>query len=288
MSLFSFCICLVKLLNISFCYDTLVSIRGCNLMQLYELDTKITDKSYNLLDSYIKEQKETNISRINEIRIKCRNILEKNGIFEDRKNGIVYESMENELKKLAANIDNFNENNLEELAKRKIDNSIENITAKIDCLEQNSNFIYSNEEYSLNRASSENSVRNLLFNYFENYRANTIDILLKSGYSQNTIDNIEDDILEYTTSKNSDVLTEKFTQDGINSFFGLNESLNKLSENILSEAEARYNCQFNGIVYDELKEKRENIRQKVKKIEELTYQINSIEAKLSQMSGSSF
>ena len=288
MSLFSFCICLVKLLNISFCYDTLVSIRGCNLMQLYELDTKITDKSYNLLDSYIKEQKETNISRINEIRIKCRNILEKNGIFEDRKNGIVYESMENELKKLAANIDNFNENNLEELAKRKIDNSIENITAKIDCLEQNSNFIYSNEEYSLNRVSSENSVRNLLFNYFENYRANTIDILLKSGYSQNTIDNIEDDILEYTTSKNSDVLTEKFTQDGINSFFGLNESLNKLSENILSEAEARYNCQFNGIVYDELKEKRENIRQKVKKIEELTYQINSIEAKLSQMSGSSF
>ena len=257
-------------------------------MQLYELDTKITDKSYNLLDSYIKEQKETNISRINEIRIKCRNILEKNGIFEDRKNGIVYESMENELKKLAANIDNFNENNLEELAKRKIDNSIENITAKIDCLEQNSNFIYSNEEYSLNRASSENSVRNLLFNYFENYRANTIDILLKSGYSQNTIDNIEDDILEYTTSKKSDVLTEKFTQDGINSFFGLNESLNKLSENILSEAEARYNCQFNGIVYDELKEKRENIRQKVKKIEELTYQINSIEAKLSQMSGSSF
>lgn len=288
MSLFSFCICLVKLLNISFCYDTLVSIRGCNLMQLYELDTKITDKSYNLLDSYIKEQKETNISRINEIRIKCRNILEKNGIFEDRKNGIVYESMENELKKLAANIDNFNENNLEELAKRKIDNSIENITAKIDCLEQNSNFIYSNEEYSLNRVSSENSVRNLLFNYFENYRANTIDILLKSGYSQNTIDNIEDDILEYTTSKNSDVLTEKFTQDGINSFFGLNESLNKLSENILSEAEARYNCQFNGIVYDELKEKRENIRQKVKKIEELTYQINSIESKLSQMSGSSF
>ena len=288
MSLFSFCICLVKLLNISFCYDTLVSIRGCNLMQLYELDTKITDKSYNLLDSYIKEQKETNISRINEIRIKCRNILEKNGIFEDRKNGIVYESMENELKKLAANIDNFNENNLEELAKRKIDNSIENITAKIDCLEQNSNFIYSNDEYSLNRVSSENSVRNLLFNYFENYRANTIDILLKSGYSQNTIDNIEDDILEYTTSKNSDVLTEKFTQDGINSFFGLNESLNKLSENILSEAEARYNCQFNGIVYDELKEKRENIRQKVKKIEELTYQINSIESKLSQMSGSSF
>ena len=257
-------------------------------MQLYELDTKITDKSYNLLDSYIKEQKETNISRINEIRVKCRNILEKNGIFEDRKNGIVYESMENELKKLAANIDNFNENNLEELAKRKIDNSIENITAKIDCLEQNSNFIYSSDEYSLNRVSSENSVRNLLFNYFENYKANTIDILLKSGYSQNTIDSIEDDILEYTTSKNSDVLTEKLTQDGINSFFGLNESLNKLSESILSEAEARYNCQFNGIVYDELKEKRENIRQKVKKIEELTYQINSIETKLSQMSGSGF
>ena len=244
-------------------------------MQLYELDTKITDKSYNLLDSYIKEQKETNISRINEIRVKCRNILEKNGIFEDRKNGIVYESMENELKKLAANIDNFNENNLEELAKRKIDNSIENITAKIDCLEQNSNFIYSSDEYSLNRVSSENSVRNLLFNYFENYKANTID-------------SIEDDILEYTTSKNSDVLTEKLTQDGINSFFGLNESLNKLSESILSEAEARYNCQFNGIVYDELKEKRENIRQKVKKIEELTYQINSIETKLSQMSGSGF
>ena len=59
-------------------------------MQIYNLDSKITSKSNSLLNCYIESQKELDISRINEIRIDCRNILEKNGIFEDRKNGAVY------------------------------------------------------------------------------------------------------------------------------------------------------------------------------------------------------
>ena len=76
-------------------------------MQIYNLDNKITSKSNSLLNCYIESQKELDTSRINEIRIKCRNILEKNGIFEDRKNGAIYIAMENELKKLEDNIRGF-------------------------------------------------------------------------------------------------------------------------------------------------------------------------------------
>lgn len=252
-------------------------------MKLYNLDTKITDKSYELLNNHIEEQRELDSIRVGEIRIKCRNILEKNGIFEDKKNGIVYENMENELKKLAYNISYFNENNLEEVTKNKIDDSIDDIAAKLECLEQNSDFVYSKEDYTFNKAYNERNIKNLLFSYFENYKANTVEILLKKGYSQNTVDNIEEDILEYTTSKNSDILTEKFIQDGMKNMISLNESLFNLSNSILNEAEARFNCQVRGIVYDELKEKRDNVREKAKRVADLIYQISSLEAKTNQI-----
>ena len=58
-------------------------------MHLYNLDTKVTDKSYEILNSHIEDQRQLDTLRINEIRSKCRDILERNGIFEDRKNGIV-------------------------------------------------------------------------------------------------------------------------------------------------------------------------------------------------------
>ncbi len=248
-------------------------------MQLYNLDTKVTDKSYKILNNCIEEQRALDSTRIGEIRAKCRSILEKNGIYEDKKNGIVYQNMENELKKLEKNIAFFNENNFEEMTKNKIDASIENITAKIECLEQKSDFIYSDEKYTFNRAYNENAIRNMLFNYFETYKANTIELLLKRGYSQNTLDNIEDDILEYSTSKNSDILTEKFTQDGFKSISSLKVSLDELSSNILNEAEARFNCQLSGTVYDELKEKRDLVKNKAAKVKELIYQINSIDLK---------
>ena len=252
-------------------------------MQIYNLDNKITSKSNSLLNCYIESQKELDTSRINEIRIKCRNILEKNGIFEDRKNGAIYIAMENELKKLEDNIGFFNESNLEEMTRSKIDSSIENISLKLESLEQDTHFNFVESDYILDRAFNETNIRNMLFSYFERYKANTIELLLKRGYSQNTIDNIEEDILDYVTSKNSDILTEKFTQDGIKNINSLNSSLDELSNKILDEAEIRYNCEISGQVYDELKEKRDSVRQKALKLQDLMYQIKSLDVKAKQI-----
>ena len=252
-------------------------------MQIYNLDNKITNKSNSLLNCYIESQKELDTSRINEIRIKCRNILEKNGIFEDRKNGAIYIAMENELRKLEDNISYFNEGNLEEMTRANIDSSIENISLKLESLEQDTPFNFVEAEYTLDRAFNETNIRNMLFSYFERYKANTIELLLKRGYSQNTIDNIEEDILDYVTSKNSDILTEKFTQDGIKNINSLNSSLDELSNKILDEAEIRYNCEISGQVYDELKEKRDSVRQKALKLQDLMYQIKSLDVKAKQI-----
>lgn len=254
-------------------------------MQLYNLDTKITDKSYKILDLYIEEQKNLDTSRISEIRARCRQILEKNGIFEDKKNSNIYQSMEKELKKLEQKISYFNETNFEETTKNYIENGIENITAKLESLEQNTEFAYINEEDTITKAYTESNIRSMLFTYFESYKANTIELLLKRGYSQNTLDDIEEDILEYSTSKNSDILTEKFTQDGIKSINMLNESLKQLSDSILTEAEARYNCQANGTIFDELKEKRDAIKEKALRLKDLIYQINSIDIKAQEIGG---
>ncbi|MBO5477881.1 MAG: hypothetical protein J6A15_09040 [Clostridia bacterium] len=253
-------------------------------MQLYNLDTKITDKSYKLLDFYLEEQRNLDTSRISEIRAKCRSILEKNGIFEDKKNGSVYQSMEKELKKLEQNIAYFNESNLEEMTKNEIELGIENIASKLESLEQNTDFVCASENSGITKAYTESNIRSMLFNYFESYKANTIELLLKRGYSQNTLDDIEEDILEYSTSKHSDILTEKFTQDGMKSVSSLSESLKQLSSSILDEAEARFNCQASGMVFDELKEKRDVIKEKALRIRDLIYQINSIDVKAEQIS----
>lgn len=253
-------------------------------MQIYNLDNKITSKSNSLLNCYIESQKELDTSRINEIRIKCRNILEKNGIFEDRKNGAIYIAMENELKKLEDNIGFFNESNLEEMTRSKIDSSIENISLKLESLEQDTPFNFVESDYILDRAFNETNIRNMLFSYFERYKANTIELLIKRGYSQNTIDSIEEDILDYVTSKNSDILTEKFTQDGIKNISSLNSSLDELSEKVLNEAEIRYNCEISGEVFDELKEKRDSVRQKALQLQDLMYQIKSLDVKARQIS----
>ena len=108
-------------------------------------------------------------------------------------------------------------------------------------------------------------------------------MLIKRGYSQSTIDNIEEDLLDYVTSKNSDILTEKFTQDGIKNINSLNDSLDELSEKILNEAEVRYNCDISGEVFDELKEKRDIVRQKALLLQDLMYQIKSLDVKAKQI-----
>ncbi|MGN1013224.1 MAG: hypothetical protein ACI4ON_05325 [Clostridia bacterium] len=253
-------------------------------MHLYNLDTKVTDKSYEILNSHIEDQRQLDTLRINEIRSKCRDILERNGIFEDRKNGIIYQVMEKELGNLERNIDYFNEYYLEELTKNKIDLSIDNITAKIDSLENNAEFYYEDDNSKYNKSSSESNIRNMLFTFFESYKNNTINLLSKAGYSQNTIDEIEEDILEYVTSKSSDVLTEKISQDRIKAVDALNQSLNELSVKVISEAEARYNCEVNGQVFDELKEKRDIIKAKAHRLEEIRMQIASLDIKSSEIS----
>lgn len=253
-------------------------------MHLYNLDTKVTDKSYEILNSHIEDQRQVDTLRVNEIRSKCRDILEKNGIFEDRKNGIIYQAMEKELGNLERNIDYFNEYYLEEITKNKIDISIENISSKIDSLENNIEFVYEDDYSKYNKASSEHNIKNMLFTFFESYKNNTVNLLLKSGYSPNAVDEIEDDILEYVTSKSSDVLTEKISQDRIKAVDSLNKSLNELSVKVINEAEARFNCEINGKVFDELKEKRDSIRIKAQKLEEIRKQIAGIDLKVNEIS----
>lgn len=254
-------------------------------MNLYNLDSKMTDKSYEILNNYLEEQKQQNMLRVNEIRNNCRDILERHGIFEDKKNGIIYQAMEKELINLEHNIDYFSEYNFEELTKNKIDSGIENISAKIDSLEHNIEFVYSDDDYRYNKAESENSLKNMLFTYFESYKANTINLLIKSGYSQNMLDDIEEDILEYVTSKATDILTEKLSQDRIKNYFSLNKELNDLSVNIINEAEARFKCDLNGTLFDELKEKRDSIRQKAQKLEDIRMQIASLDIKTNEING---
>ena len=116
-------------------------------MNLYNLDSKITDKSYEILNNHIEDQKQKNMIRVNEIRNNCRDILERHGIFEDKKNGIIYQAMEKELDNLERNIDYFSEYHFEELTKNKIDVGIENISSKIDSLVHNADFIYEDDGY---------------------------------------------------------------------------------------------------------------------------------------------
>lgn len=253
-------------------------------MNLYNLDSKVTDKSYEILNNHIEAQRQLDTLRVGEIRNNCRGILEKNGIFEDRKNGIIYQEMEKELGNLERNIDYFNEYYFEEITKNKIDLSIENISSKIESLEQNFDFFYEDDDTKYNKASSENNIKNMIFTYFESYRNNTINLLLKAGYSQNSIDGIEDDILEYVTSKASDIITEKLSQDRIKAVSSLNNDLNELAVNIINEAEARFNCELNGQVYDELKEIKESVRMKAQRLEEIRLQIASLDLKSSEIS----
>lgn len=253
-------------------------------MHLYNLDIKITNKSYEILNSHIENQRELDTIRVGEIRTRCRDILQKNGIFEDRKNGIIYQSMEKELANLERNIDYLNEYSFEEITKNKIELSIENISSKLESLENNSSFVFEDDILEYNKASSENNIRNMLFTYFESYKNNTINLLLKSGYSQNTIDQIEDSILEYVTSKSSDILTEKIFQDRAKGLSSLDKSLNDLSVSIINEAEARFLCSINGKEYDELKEKRDIVRTKAQKLQEIRMQIASIDIKANEIS----
>lgn len=256
-------------------------------MYLYDLDSKISSKSYELLNSHIEQTKKLSASRISEIRNKCRDILSQNGIFEDRKNGSVYLAMEKELNNLENNIDYYNEYLLEEVTKSKVEVGIDNISQKIDSLEQKFEFVFEKENIGINKANSEHKIRNMLFTYFENYKNTTIDMLTKSGYSLNTTEKIEEDILEFVTSKASDVYAEKLYTDRVSAMQSLTQDLDSLSVRLVDEAEARYTCEINGQVFDELKDKRDSVRQKAELLESIRAQIYSLDLKTEELTGKS-
>lgn len=252
-------------------------------MRLYNLDDKIMNKSYEVLNSHIEDQRKIDTIRVSEIRNQCKDILQRHGIFEDRKNGAIYQAMEKELGNLERNIDYFNEYYFEEFTKSRIDLGIENITSKIDSLEQNIEFVYEDDTNKYNKANSEQNIKNMLFTFFESYKNNTINLLLKSGYSPNMVEDIEEDILEYVTSKSSDVLTEKISRDRIKTLDSLSKGLNEISVSAINEAEARFYCELNGQVFDDLKEKRDSIRKKAQRLEEIRMQISSLDLKANEL-----
>ena len=67
----------------------------------------------------------------------------------------------------------------------------------------------------------------------------------------------------------------------------LTQGLDELSVKIVDEAEARYNCQLNGQVFDELKDKRESVRQKAELLESIRAQIYSLDLKTEELTGNS-
>ena len=254
-------------------------------MYLYDLDSKISNKSYEILNSHIEQTKELSASRINEIRMKCKDILEQNGIFEDRKNGNVYLALERELNKLENNIDYYNEYLLDEITKNKIDLNIENISQKIDSLEQKFEFVFEKENVTINKANSENKIRNMLFTFFESYKMEDAEVaIVLMGSSAGTAKAAVD---ELRNEGASDVFTEKFYTDRVKVMQDLTQGLDELSVKIVDEAEARYNCQLNGQVFDELKDKRESVRQKAELLESIRAQIYSLDLKTEELTGNS-
>ncbi len=252
-------------------------------MKLSDLDNKFTDKAYRILSNIIKIQKDLDFTRIDDLRKKSKNILQSNGIFEDKRNCIIYQMVEDELHKLEDSISMYNQDNLEDMTHIKVDNGIENISYKIECLEQDDKFTYLDDEYIPSRKVNENRIKNIILNYLGNYKANIVNNLVRNGYSQNTIDSIEEQIEKNMYKDYANILAEKITQDGIKNLNLLDESLKDLTNNTLEELEERYNCQKNGIVYDEFKEKRAALKEKAKKINYLMSQIDMIDKKISKI-----
>ena len=49
-------------------------------MRLYNLDDKITNKSYEVLNSHIEDKRKIETIRLSEIRNQCKDILQRHGI----------------------------------------------------------------------------------------------------------------------------------------------------------------------------------------------------------------
>ena len=249
-------------------------------MKLSDLEAKYKQKAYNIFDGVLNIQKELDVTRIDELRKTSKSILQNNNIFENKKNEFLYQLIEDNLHNLEENINMYNQDNLENILQGKIYDALDNISYKLESLEQNEEYSYEEYEYNLNDDLDENLIKNALLNYLNKYKSSIVENLEKNRYSQNTIDSVVEQIEESMYNDYADILIEKIIQDGIKNVNLLKNSLIELTNNTLIEIEDRYNCSKNGIVYDEFKQKRVSLKEKAKKVNELMSQIDMLDSKI--------
>ena len=249
-------------------------------MKLSDLEAKYKQKAYNIFDDVLNIQKDLDVVRIDELRKTSKSILQNNNIFENKKNEFLYQLIEDNLHNLEENINMYNQDNLENILQGKIYDALDNISYKLESLEQNEEYSYEEYEYNLNDDLDENLIKNALLNYLNKYKSSIVENLEKNRYSQNTIDSVVEQIEESMYNDYADILIEKIIQDGIKNVNLLKNSLIELTNNTLIEIEDRYNCSKNGIVYDEFKQKRVSLKEKAKKVNELMSQIDMLDSKI--------
>ena len=249
-------------------------------MKLSDLEAKYKQKAYNIFDDVLNIQKDLDVVRIDELRKTSKSILQNNNIFENKKNEFLYQLIEDNLHNLEENINMYNQDNLENVLQGKIYDALDNISYKLESLEQNEEYSYEEYEYNLNDDLDENLIKNALLNYLNKYKSSIVENLEKNRYSQNTIDSVVEQIEENMYNDYADILIEKIKQDGIKNINLLKNSLIELTNNTLIEIEDRYNCSKNGIVYDEFKQKRVSLKEKAKKVNELMSQIDMLDSKI--------
>lgn len=249
-------------------------------MKLSDLEAKYKQKAYNIFDDVLNIQKDLDVVRIDELRKTSKSILQNNNIFENKKNEFLYQLIEDNLHNLEENINMYNQDNLENVLQGKIYDALDNISYKLESLEQNEEYSYEEYEYNLNDDLDENLIKNALLNYLNKYKSSIVENLEKNRYSQNTIDSVVEQIEESMYNDYADILIEKIIQDGIKNVNLLKNSLIELTNNTLIEIEDRYNCSKNGIVYDEFKQKRVSLKEKAKKVNELMSQIDMLDSKI--------
>ena len=249
-------------------------------MKLSDLEAKYKQKAYNIFDGVLNIQKDLDVTRIDELRKTSKSILQNNNIFENKKNEFLYQLIEDNLHNLEENINMYNQDNLENILQGKIYDALDNISYKLESLEQNEEYSYEEYEYNLNDDLDENLIKNALLNYLNKYKSSIVENLEKNRYSQNTIDSVVEQIEESMYNDYADILIEKIIQDGIKNVNLLKNSLIELTNNTLIEIEDRYNCSKNGIEKNKFKKKRVSLKEKAKKVNELMSQIDMLDSKI--------
>ena len=109
-------------------------------MKLSDLEAKYKQKAYNIFDGVLNIQKDLDVTRIDELRKTSKSILQNNNIFENKKNEFLYQLIEDNLHNLEENINMYNQDNLENILQGKIYDALDNISYKLESLEQNEEY----------------------------------------------------------------------------------------------------------------------------------------------------